>query len=91
MKLVKDPAWAKLRSILNNQWSTRAEWCCSKLKNYMGPVSSTTDNKLEIVMEYLSGSGFSGGRITVPCIKKLFVSVSTEVKKRKTKNKKKKK
>ena len=88
MKLVKDSAWVKLRPTFNKQWSTRPEWCCSKLKKYMGSVSSTTDNKLGIVMEYLSGSGFSEGRITVPCIKELFADVSTEVENRKKKKKK---
>ena len=88
MKLKKDAAWVKLRPTFNKQWSTRPDWCCSKLKKYMGSVSSTTDNKLGIVMEYLSGSGFSTGRITVPCIKELFEDVSTEVEKRKKKKKK---
>ncbi len=61
MKLDKDRAWVKLRPTFNMQWNIRPEWCCSELKNYMGSVSSTTDNKLGIVMEYLSGSGFVEG------------------------------
>jgi hypothetical protein len=87
MKLVKDPVWAKLRISFNGQWKARPEWCCSQLKKYMGTISSATDNRLGIVMDYLSGSGFSGGRVTIPCIKKLFASVSTEIEKRKIKKK----
>ena len=85
MKLFKDPVWEKLRISFNGQWKERPEWCCSELKKYMGKISNTTDNKLNIVMNYLSGSGFSGGRVTIPCIKKLFAAVSTEVEKRKKK------
>ena len=85
MGLVKDPKWAKIKISISHQWKKKPEWCCSQLKEYMGPIPITPDNKLNIVFSYLSGSGFSGGRVNTPCIRTLFSTINMEVKKRETK------
>jgi hypothetical protein len=56
------------------------------LREYLGgTISTTTKNKLRIVFNYLSGSGFSGGRVNTPCIRQLFTTIRIEVKNRETK------
>jgi len=84
-ELVKDPEWQKVRKSLVGQWKKKPEWCCKQLRKYLGPINKTSIDKLRIVMNYLTGSGFRMGKITHPCITKLRTEVSVEMKKRKAK------
>jgi hypothetical protein len=80
--LVRNPQWQALRKSLLGQWSSRPEWCCAQLRKYLGSISSTSTDKLNVVMNYLTGTGFRTGRIKHPCISKLRMQISMERKKR---------
>lgn len=83
--IVKDASWQKVRKSLLGQWKERPEWCCTQLRSYLGAVGSASDDKLRIVMNYLTGTGFRTGNIKHPCISKIRTSISMEIKKRKAK------
>ena len=84
-ELVKDKEWQRVRAQLIGQWSSRPQWCCNQLKKFLGPLTKTTDKKLSIMMNYLTGSGFRMGKIKHSCITKIRSQVSMEMKKRKAK------
>ena len=67
-KLVGSASWEKVRKSLLGQWKSRPEWCCSQLKKYLGNVSNTSNDKIKVVMNYLTGTGFRTGRIKHTCI-----------------------
>jgi hypothetical protein len=83
--LVRSADWQKVRQSLLGQWKGRPEWCCSQLRKYLGNISSTHKDKIKVVMNYLTGSGFRTGRIKNPCITKLRAQLSMERKKRQAK------
>ena len=83
--IVKDPTWQKVRKSLVGNWREKPEWCCSELKKYPGSISLTTNDKLRIVMNYLTGTAFRTGKVKHPCISKLRTLISMEIKKRKAK------
>ncbi len=62
-ELVKNEEWQKVRRSLLGQWMKKPEWCCQQLRNYLGPINSTTDDKLRIIMNYLTGTAFRLGKI----------------------------
>jgi hypothetical protein len=80
--LVRSADWQKVRESLLGQWKEKPEWCCSQLRRYLGPISSTSKDKIKVVMNYLTGSGFRSGKIKHACITKLRLSLSMERKKR---------
>jgi len=84
-KLVRSPEWQVVRKSLLGQWKERPEWCCSQLRRYLGPISSTSKDKIKVVMNYLVGSGFRTGKIKHPCISSLRTQMSMERKKRQAK------
>lgn len=81
-KLVRSPEWQAVRKSLLGQWKQRPEWCCSQLRKYLGSISSTSKDKIKVVMNYLTGSGFRTGKIKHPCITALRTQMSMERKKR---------
>lgn len=83
--LVKDEEWQKLRSSLVGTWKTQPERDCQLLRNYLGDIQTCSYEKLRIVMNYLTGSGFRMGIIKHPCISKLRLDISMEMKRRKLK------
>jgi hypothetical protein len=83
--LVKSPEWQFVRKKLLGQWSARPSWCCSQLRKYLGVISKTSDDKIDVVMNYLVGTGFRTGKIKHSCITKLRAQLSMERKKRKAK------
>jgi len=87
VQLVKDEHWQRVRKTLLGQWKIRPDWCCMQLQRFLGPISSTPDRKIIIVMNYLVGSGFRTGRIKHPCISRLRQVLSNERKKRKSNGK----
>ena len=82
-QLVKDPEWQKVRQNLVGKWKTRPEYCCSQLKSYLGSIKNTSNEKLRIVLNYLTGTGFRTGRIKHNCISYLRLSIVLEIRKRK--------
>lgn len=83
--LVKDEEWQKLRSSLVGTWKTYPERNCKLLRNYLGDIQTCSYEKLRIVMNYLTGSGFRMGIIKHPCISQLRKDISVEMKLRKIK------
>ncbi len=83
--LVKDPGWQAVRKSLLGQWKERPEWCCSQLRKYLGSISSASKDKIKVVQNYLTGSGFRTGKIKHPCISNLRTQLSMERKKRQAK------
>jgi hypothetical protein len=81
-KLVRSEEWQNVRKSLLGQWKERPTWCCSQLKKYLGSVSSASNDKLKVVMNYLTGTGFRTGRIKHPCISALRTQISSERKRR---------
>jgi len=81
-KLVRSDEWQKVRKSLLGQWKEKPEWCCAQLRKYLGSVSSASKDKLKVVMNYLTGSGFRTGKIKHPCVTKLRTEISMERKKR---------
>jgi len=82
-KLVRSDAWQAVRKSLLGQWKERPDWCCSQLRKYLGNVSSTSNDKIKVVMNYLTGTGFRTGRIKHACISALRAQMSSEIAKRK--------
>jgi len=82
-ELVKNQEWQKLRSSLVGTWKTQLEHNVSKLRNFLGNINTTSEDKLRIVMNYLTGSGFRSGRIKSESIQKLRSEISAELQKRK--------
>ena len=82
-KLVGTAPWENVRKSLLGQWKDRPEWCCTQLKKYLGNVSTTSNDRIKVVMNYLTGTGFRTGRIKHTCISKLRTQMSSEIRKRK--------
>jgi hypothetical protein len=74
-----------VRVALLGTWAKKPEWACSQLRRYLGPIGSADNDKLNVVMNYLVGTGFRTGRIKHPCISALRTQISMERKKRKAK------
>ncbi len=86
-KLVRSPQWQAVRKSLLGQWKGRPPWCCAQLKKYLGSISSTSNDKIKVVMNYLTGTGFRTGRIKHACISALRAQLSSERIKRKAQKK----
>lgn len=84
-KLVRSEEWQRVRKSLLGKWKENPEWCCSQLRKYLGSISTTSNDKIKVVMNYLTGTGFRTGTIKHPCITKLRGQLSSEIKKRKSK------
>lgn len=82
-KLVRSDTWQAVRKSLLGQWMQRPDWCCSQLRKYLGPINKTSNDKIKVVMNYLTGTGFRTGKIKPPCASALRQQLSSEIKKRK--------
>lgn len=80
--LVKNAQWQQVRQSLLGQWKEKPTWCCLQLRRYLGSISTTSKDKIKVVMNYLVGTGFRTGTIKHPCISKLRAQLSMERKKR---------
>lgn len=85
--LVRSPEWQAVRKSLLGQWKNDPVACCNKLKKYLGPIHKTSNDKIRVVMNYLTGTGFRTGKIKHPCISMLRSQMSSEIKIRKAKKK----
>lgn len=61
VELVKDPVWQKLRESFVGTWKTTPAENVRKLKHFLGTNPSI--DKLRIVLNYLTCSGFRTGNI----------------------------
>ena len=77
--IVKDPEWQAIRRSLLGQWIKNPRGCCDKLKRYIIPLHSVSNDRLRIVMNYLTGTAFRIGRIKHPCITQIRKSISLEI------------
>jgi hypothetical protein len=84
-QLVKNPEWQTVRRSLVGVWLKQPEWGCEKLKEYLGKFSNTTEDKLNIVLNYLRSGGFGSGKIKHSCIQTLRSQISMELKKARAK------
>jgi hypothetical protein len=82
-KLVRSEDWQKVRKSLLGKWMNDPEWCCSQLKKYLGSLNKTDNDKIRVVMNYLTGTGFRTGKIKPPCAVSLRQQLSSEIAKRK--------
>lgn len=80
--LVKSEEWQKVRKSLLGQWKERPTWCCNQLKTYLGTIAHTSNDKIKVVQNYLTGTGFRIGKIKHKCISKLRMQLSMERNKR---------
>jgi hypothetical protein len=83
--LVRSSSWQAVRKSLLGQWARRPQWCCSQLRKYLGPINKTSTDKLNVVMNYLTGTGFRTGIIKHACVSNLRKQISAERKRRKAK------
>ena len=83
--LVKNEEWQNVRKSLLGQWNIRPEWCCQQLSTYLGPINKTSNDKIRIAMNYLTGTAFRMGKIKHNCINTLRTKLSSEIAKRKAK------
>jgi len=81
-KLVGTPEWEAVRKSLLGQWSENPTECCAKLRSFLGPISGASKDKIQVVQNYLTGTGFRTGRIKHGCISTLRAQLSMERKKR---------
>ncbi len=86
-KLVSSSQWQNLRKSLIGKWSGEPEKCCYILNRYLGSLSTTSNDKIKVVMNYLTGTGFRTGRIKHKCISVLRTQMSSEILKRKAQKK----
>jgi len=82
--VVKRSDWQKLRESFKGTWMKTPEANCKKLRAFLGNIKFTEDDKLRIVMNYLTGTGFRTGRIKHKCIQSIRDDVSAEIKRRKS-------
>lgn len=86
-KLVRSDSWQAVRKSLLGQWKNKPEWCCGQLRSYLGSISTTDNDKIRVVMNYLTGTGFRTGTIKHPCISAIRQAMSAEIKSRKEQKK----
>lgn len=89
-QIVKDPEWQKVRIELLGNWKKRPKWCVQQLRKYLGSINTTSEEKLRIVQNYLTGTAFRTGKISSrenSEIPRLRGEISAEFKKRKFKEK----
>jgi hypothetical protein len=83
--LVKNPNWQAVRKSLVGKWRTKPDWACDQLKQFVGQISTASDDKIRIAVHYLTAKAFTSGQIKHPCISSLRTQLSMEIRKRKTK------
>ena len=86
-EIVKDSSWQKVRESLLGKWKENPSWCCNQLRSYLGNINNASNDKIRILMNYLTGSAFRMGKIKSPCITLMRTKLSMEIKKRKAQDK----
>lgn len=84
-QLVKREDWQALRKSFLGKWKTKPKENIQKLRDWLGNIQNTEYEKLRIVMNYLTGSGFRTGKIKDSDIQELRNDISKEMRRRKAK------
>ena len=87
-QMVDRQDWQELRRSFLGTWNTHATQNVTKLRSWLGNLKTCPEEKLRIVMNYLTGTGFRTGKIKHPAIQKLRDDISQELKRRKIEQKK---
>ena len=82
-ELVDRKDWQDLRKSLVGTWNKTPEENVKKLRKFLGDIEKCENEKLLIVFNYLTGSGFRTGKINHPDIDKLRKDIMIEIKIRK--------
>jgi hypothetical protein len=83
--LSKDTDWIVIRKKMMNKWMCKPDWCCLKIRRFLGSIQYSSIEKLKIVSSYFYMSGFRSGAIDYPCVVRLKQEVFNEIKSRKNK------
>lgn len=78
-EIVKDPKWQAIRRSLMGQWMKNPVGCCNKLRSYITPIHSATNDQLRIILNYTTGTAFRIGKIKHPCIDQIKKDVSMHI------------
>lgn len=78
-EIVSDPKWQKCRRSLLGKWMSEPLWCIEQIKKYLGPPERASVDKLRIVVNYLTGSGFRSGKIRGEEITEFRLKVRSEL------------
>jgi hypothetical protein len=62
-KLVKNKEWQALRESFLGRWKKEPEALVQELRDYLGPLNEAPTEKIKIVLNYLTGTGFRLGKI----------------------------
>ena len=82
-ELVQRSDWQNLRESFLETWKDHAPENVKRLRGFLGPTNKADVDKLLIVYNYLTGTGFRLGIISDPTITKLRTEVKLEIAKRK--------
>ena len=81
-EVVKREDWQSLRVTFIGTWKSQPIENVLKLRTFLGEITSTEDDKLRIIHNYVTGSGFRMKIISHPDIDVLREEVKCERKKR---------
>lgn len=81
-KVVDLPEWQEIRVSLLGKWKLDPIGNLNKLKKFLGPITTTTNRKIRIIHNYITGSGFRLGIIKFPELEKFQNDVRNEVARR---------
>lgn len=81
-QLVQRNDWQELRKSFISTWKKNPKENVKKLREWLGTIEDADYEKLRIVMNYLTGSGFRSGKIKHPAIQRLRDDISDEMKRR---------
>jgi hypothetical protein len=76
--IVRSPEWQSLRESLVGTWKESPAQNVQRLRKFLGSISDTSDDKLAIIHNYLTGSGFRSGNIQHEEVTKLLNQVRKE-------------
>jgi len=82
-EIVQNKEWQRLRKNLIGTWMDNQEANVAILRKFLGTVGQASDDKLRIVLNYLTGSGFKSKTISHPAITLFLEEVRQEGERRK--------
>lgn len=82
-EIVDRKDWQEIRESFMGTWGRYKEENIKKLRAWLGNAKSADVEKLLIVYNYLTGTGFRTGAIRGPSIDRLRTEVADELRKRK--------
>jgi len=73
-----DKDWEKLRGEITGQWNLNPDECCNKIKEFLGLISETPDERLKVAKKYMNNV-----KINHNCINEIKSLLNKEIKNRK--------